>query len=91
MNPFVRRIARKIVGLPPYGTAEPTTADITDLSDRINAMDKGLQDLIHANRSETSRALVRMRAELDAVIAQLQAAEAGQAPTDALTRSSRSS
>ena len=68
LRSFVRRLIRRAAGLPPHGTPEPTIADVTALSERLNAMDKGLQDLVYSQREESQRTVARLRTELDAVI-----------------------
>lgn len=67
MKAVIRRVVRKAAGLPPLATRVPTVAEIERLSERLDAMDKGLQDLMHANRTEMQRALRRMRSEIDAL------------------------
>jgi hypothetical protein len=72
MLTLIRRLVRRIAGLPPHGAPQVQPGDLEALWQRIEAMDRGLGDQIAATREETHRALLRMRAELDSVIAQLE-------------------
>lgn len=74
-----------------------TPRQLAEVWERLEAIDRGRGDQIEAYRAETQRALLRMRAELDAVLARLDAAggddsvaDAGQ-PADATARSTSDS
>lgn len=74
MIQVIRRIVRRLAGLPPMGAPQVSPAEFAALAKRLEDMDKGLQDIMSATRAENRRVLERLHAEVDEIAAHLDTA-----------------